>query len=341
VLRGLSKAKTAEWVGVYAASAQRRDYVDSRAGKSTPREPAPASPGRPAKDGLAQWGTLVRRNLSIKLKDTWNTAILLAQAPIIAALITLVFGPEASGNDSPDDPAGWTTVAGAVSTVLFDLVLAAVWFGCSNSAREIVGERAIYVRERMINLQLVPYLASKFTVLGGLCCLQCLVLLGIVHWGSGLKGPLVPMFLVLLLASCAGLAVGLLVSSVAKTAEVAIALVPLVILPMLILGGAMQPIHKMNAVMKPLAFLMPSRWAYEGLLVLEAGARPKLEPSGPFGRITLGKKPDAPDMAEKSFPAESGRSGVAAAIFMLATMCGLLFAANRAVLKSKDINKSK
>ena len=48
------------------------------------------------------------------------------------------------------------------------MAVAAVWFGCSNSAREIVSEWAVYQRERMVNLQIVPYLASKFAILGGL-----------------------------------------------------------------------------------------------------------------------------------------------------------------------------
>ena len=37
-------------------------------------------------------------------------------------------------------------------------------------------------------------MAAKFTVLGGLCVVQCLILLGVVHWGNGLHGPWFPMF---------------------------------------------------------------------------------------------------------------------------------------------------
>ena len=40
-----------------------------------------------------------------------------------------------------------------------------VWFGTSNAAREIVSERAIYLRERMVNLSLFNYVLSKFILL--------------------------------------------------------------------------------------------------------------------------------------------------------------------------------
>ena len=109
-----------------------------------------------------------------------------------------------TGADVDDE--NWPSVANATSITVFLLALSALWFGCSNSAREIVGEWAIYHRERMVNLKIPSYVASKFAVLGGLCILQCAVLLGIVHWGAGLVGPWVPMFLVLLLTSMVGLA---------------------------------------------------------------------------------------------------------------------------------------
>ena len=45
-------------------------------------------------------------------------------------------------------------------------------------AREIVSEQAIYRRERMVNLSIVNYVLSKFTLLALLCTVQCTVLLG-------------------------------------------------------------------------------------------------------------------------------------------------------------------
>ena len=42
------------------------------------------------------------------------------------------------------------------------------------------GERAIYLRERMVNLRLINYVASKFIILAGVCVIQCTILLAIL-----------------------------------------------------------------------------------------------------------------------------------------------------------------
>src|SRR5262249_20283851 len=167
--------------------------------------------------------------------------------------------------------------------------------------REVVGEWAVYHRERMVNLKIVPYVASKFTVLGGLCVLQCLVLLGIVHLGGGMKAPLPLLFVVLMLSALVGTAVGLTLSALARTAGAAVALLPAVLLPMVILGGAIQPLHEMHRVPRWLCQVIPTRWAFEGLLLLEARERPKLTPP-PLPVPPARQGPRNPsDMAEPYF----------------------------------------
>jgi len=49
--------------------------------------------------------------------------------------------------------------------VYFVLALVAFWFGTSVSAREIIRERPVFKRERMVNLSIVNYVMSKFTLL--------------------------------------------------------------------------------------------------------------------------------------------------------------------------------
>ena len=220
-----------------------------------------------------QWRTLTARCLTIKRKDLWNTLILAAQAPVVAILIVLVLAHKASLQLDGKGPDDWANVGHAVSTTVFLVSLAALWFGCSNAAREIVGEWAIYHRERMVNLLVPSYIASKLTVLGGLCMLQCAVLLGITHWGCSLKGPWLPMFLVLLLVSFVGVAIGLTLSSLARTSEVAIGLLPIILLPMIILGGAL--LHVSELPHPALSYAAPSRWAFEAAFLLEADKQPR------------------------------------------------------------------
>ena len=162
---------------------------------------------------------------------------------MIALLIVLVFGNQAGAGTEEDH---WAETASGVASTSFILGLAALWFGCSNAVREIVAEWRVYQRERMVNLKLGPYIASKLTTLSALCLFQCTILLVIVHYGAGLKGDWFSTFGILFLASSVGVALGLVISAIARTSEVAVAMLPLVILPLLIFGGDCQPIYKMH-----------------------------------------------------------------------------------------------
>ena len=95
----------------------------------------------------------------------------------------------------------------------FLMVVAAIWFGCNNAARDIVGEWTIFQRERMVNLKLPSYVLSKFAIMVGLCALQCLALLTIVHFACGLEGGSWQSASVLVLASLVGAALGLAISA--------------------------------------------------------------------------------------------------------------------------------
>jgi hypothetical protein len=160
------------------------------------------------------------------------------------------------------------------TAAMFFVVVSAVWFGTSNSAREIVTERAIYLRERMVNLQLFNYVMSKFIILSAVCVIQCTILLAIVFFSLGFEGgPLA--FLLELVAVIAvsinATALGLLLSTVVASAEAAMALTPIALIPQVVLGGLMVPMTT-NPMLKPLMYIMPARWGFEGSIAQERAA---------------------------------------------------------------------
>lgn len=334
VLRGLAKAPTQHWVQGFGQSRYKREYVDARAGKRPADSSRPVSPKMSRGFGLRQWMTLVRRSIAIKLRDTLNTFILLVQAPIIALLIVFVFGEKVSGGFAADaSPTDWLSFRTATATTIFLMAISAIWFGCSNSAREIVGEWAIYHRERMVNLKIPSYIASKFTVLGSLCLLQCGILLGIVSWGCKLKGDFVPLFCVLYLASLVGLGFGLTISAFVRTSEAAIGLVPLILIPMVIAGGMMKPVHEMNKGMQVFAHSMASRWAFEGMLLEELRHRSEWKPEVPPGAEKISE-----DIAESYFPKDDERWGIPASVAALVLMLVLLLSTTGIILKLRDVH---
>lgn len=329
VLRGLERRRVADWQRDWRASPAHAAWVGTRAAAE---EAPPARRARRAAalaEAFRQWVVLVRRGIAVKVADAWASTVLLAQAPLIALLVVLVF---AARTTTPIEPSTWESASTALATTTFVLAIAAVWFGCSNAAREIVAEWPVFRRERMVGLSLGAYLASKVVVLATLCAIQCAILLAVVRVGCDLRLPWTPAFVHLFLAANVAVTIGLCVSATVRTAEAAAGLLPLVILPMVILGGILLPLADMPAPVTVLADAMPSRWAFERLLQAEADARPLLE--------VPPAEADAPrrvvDLAEPWFPADGWRSGPRTAAGMLAAMwcCGL--AVLRTLLASRE-----
>jgi len=322
ILSRLADHPSSEWITRYQNSAVKKRYVDDRARAETSTEETADQPQQSPAGEVRRWWYLVERSAVIKFKDSWNTAVLMVQAPIIGLLVYMVFGVKAADDGFPDD---WPEAARATGISVFLIVLSAVWFGCSNSAREIIGEWANYRRERMVNLTIVSYVASKFAILGSLCAIQCAVLLTIVRSGNGLGCSWLAAFIILFLTSMVGVGLGLAISAVARSTEFAIGLLPVMIIPMVILGGILQPVGEMNIVAREFCQLMPSRWGFEALLVHEAQNRP--EGGGDV------------DMAEAYFPQESERCGTQVGILALISMVAVLAVAVGWILHARDIHK--
>lgn len=251
----------------YQNSRYFREYVYDRAGPQGALD-VQISKGKKQKTDrrgvLRQLAILTARTARIKWKDHVNTAILMVQAPIIAGVLAAVFA-------APGGVGSYFESVARGPAALFLLVASAVWFGCSNSAREIVSEQAIYRRERMVNLMIPSYVLSKVAVLGVVCAIQCLVLLLVVYFPLDLQGHFGAMYGILLLTSLAGLGMGLTLSAIVASVEAAVALVPLLLIPQIILGGVIMPVHEMNSAMRVLSSTMVARWGFEAMLNVEFG----------------------------------------------------------------------
>lgn len=236
-----------------------------------------------------QLGLLLSRYAKVKLRDVGGTAIMLLQAPIIGALLALVFGGQKDAipywclgalQELQRKAGGSVDGGGALpammttpdhTAAIFFVVVAAVWFGTSNAAREIVSERAIYRRERMVNLGLFNYVFSKYLLLSAFCVIQCTLLLGIVFFALGFNGgpeAFVQQLAVMVVTSMNAAAIGLLLSSVVSSSEAAMALTPIALIPQVVLGGLMVPMTT-NPTLKWLMLAIPARWGFQGVIAQE------------------------------------------------------------------------
>jgi ABC-type multidrug transport system ATPase subunit len=213
-----------------------------------------------------------KRYFDLTRRDLINLALALLTAPIGISLIPLALrdkNPLILG--STPDP----TLAPLALRVLFVFTCAAIWVGLSSSLQEIVKESAIYLRERLVNLELIPYLGSKVVILGGLALLQTLLMVGVILFGfkspepnliSWQLGVGITTFLTLLTS----MSLGLVVSALVKNSEQANSALPLLLLPQIIFSGVL---FKMEGIASKISWLMLSRWsvgAYGSLVNVNA-----------------------------------------------------------------------
>ncbi len=250
------------WQVRWSRSAQYQRYVVDRLALRAPGPAARQLDGtRPAQAARAsafrQFRVLARRYFDVLARDRRNLAIILMQAPVVAALLCLVSGPEVlTGGQNPYE----------AKKLLFLLATVGVWFGIVNAAREVCKERSILRRERLADLRVGPYVASKVAVLLGLVMVQSAILLGVVSAQvvfpeRGVVWPAsVEMFVTTVLAGVAGLSIGLLISAVSSTPDKAISVVPLALIPQILFAGLL---FRLEGASTGLSWITASRWAMD------------------------------------------------------------------------------
>ncbi len=198
-----------------------------------------------------QSNVLADRYLETMLADWKGTLLLFIQAPVLAFLLVLV------GDN----------VGKATESMFYVMVLSAFFLGCVNASREVVKERPLFLREKMANLNVASYIYSKVYVLGLLCAVQIFVYTMILwKFVDNLRVAVGWLGIVLLFVSMCGTCLGLLISSVVKRSDYAVALVPIVIIPQLIFSEFMIPKDQFEGLSEVLYKLMPTRWGYESLM---------------------------------------------------------------------------
>ncbi len=225
---------------------------------------------------IKQFLILTSRYAEIITRDMRNTAILLIQAPLVALFILL-----AVKTDMPE--------RGPTSTMFLIMSLSALWFGCSNAAREITKEASIFSRERMVNLKILPYVASKFFVLQFLALVQVSTMLVIVYFArsgyilenpphdcvqdgiqacsllilDGVPGGFWPHLLNLYLTALNGIGLGLLISALAGNSDKAMSIVPLVLIPQVLFSGSFGVPQADEYVKRGVGYAMSLNWSLD------------------------------------------------------------------------------
>ncbi len=232
-----------------------RKYEQMRAGQpQSPPPPLPPSAGARRESMARQLGVLCSRYIKLIVNDRQRLLLLLAQAPLLAFLISFVADGEQFEKFS------------ITRNLLFALSCVGFWIGMLNSIQEICKERTILKREYMTGLRLDAYMLSKVLVLGLFCAVQSLMVTGVFAAAVGLPedGVIMPAFMELFmttfLSALAAAAMGLFVSSLFDNPDRAMTVAPILLLPQILFCGI---IFNLEGAAEALSYVTVCRWGME------------------------------------------------------------------------------
>ncbi len=233
--------------------------------KQLSRSPIPPSNFRvPAK--IEQIKTFIHRNVTRKLADRQYMIINLLEAPLLALILAYISKYNDDGVYSFANNKNYPVF-------LFIAVVVALFIGLTVSAEEIFRDRKILEREKFLNLSRLSYLLSKISFLFILSAIQALSFVLVANYILEVRGMLLQQGLILFSTACFGNLLGLNISAGMRSAVSIYILIPLILVPQLILGGAMirfDDLHRLfskKIYVPVIADLMVTRWAYEAISV--------------------------------------------------------------------------
>jgi len=244
------------------------------------------------REQFMQFRTLLARAFIGKLRNRANMLTTMVEAPLLAALIGAVLRYSESGEYD-------FASSFHIPTYLFLALVVAMFLGLTNSVDDIIRDRPVLQRERNLNVGLGWYILAKVLTLSLFALIQCIFFILIGNWILEVRGMFWIFLLAMVLTAVSGIAIGLLISSLATEGKTAVNIIPIVLIPQIILGGALIKYEEMNRnldfiysinrwinqhpesgearsdLQVPLICeFMPMRWSYEALVYAQAKLNP-------------------------------------------------------------------
>ena len=240
-----------------------------------------AAPEPPAHGRRQKWmifKTYLARAAKSKFRHRGTFNSIFLEAPLLAGLIGLTL------RASPDGSYQFHSAL-HLPSYLFLAVTVAMFFGLTNSATEVLRDRPILRRERNCRPHPILYLSSKFSVLILAVAVQSAVFIAVAHQILDLRHMFWNHLGWMILTGSCGTALALMVSVISRSERTALGSIPLILVPQILLAGALIPFTEMNRGLfvggdegrdnggEPVpSAIMPLRYAFEGSIVTQATA---------------------------------------------------------------------
>ncbi len=249
----LRRFGTSDWADVLGTTATIPPPPSARRLPTASKRAVPARRPPPV---LRQVRTLAARHVRLVLADPGYAFFLLA-LPIALGVLALAV-PGDSGLREPGE-------AGQILVLLF---VGAAFMGGAASAREVIGERPIVMRELASGVSPLAYATAKAAVFIAVCAVESALLVGVL---TAVKPPpaapvvlpqaVIEIYLAVWGTAVASCLLGLLGSALVRSAEQAMPVLVVTVMGQLVLCGGMIPVTG-RVVLSELSWLAPARWGY-------------------------------------------------------------------------------
>ena len=211
----------------------------------------------------------LRRDLRSKLNNRQYLMMTLLVSPVLAFILAFIVRYIA-------DPSSNNYIFRENENIpiyIFMALIVALFLGLIVSAEEIFRDRKILRREKFLNLSRSAYLTAKIGNLVAISAIQSLTFVLIANGILEIRYMTFSYWLALFSTAVCANMIGLIISSAFSSAVTIYIVIPLVMIPMMVLSGAMFSFEKLNRRITSvdkvplIAELMPTKWSYEALMV--------------------------------------------------------------------------
>jgi hypothetical protein len=214
-----------------------------------------------------QLSILARRYRQLTFSDRRRSWLFAAQGIVLGVLL-LMFVEPGGFVRSVGDPSEAVPISATGMGIL--LVMCVTWMGMATAIREIVKERQVLVREHRAGLSALAYVGSKIAVLGPLLAVQATVVtvLAVQRQSTPSHGAVLPgvveIAIAMSLAGISAVSLALFVSATVRTADKALAVLPMLVVVEFVLSGLTPSVSWVPGLAQ-LRDLAGTRWAVQAV----------------------------------------------------------------------------
>ncbi|WP_081389611.1 ABC transporter ATP-binding protein/permease [Mycobacterium colombiense] len=210
---------------------------------------------------VRQWWLLTRRNVDVLFRNRLTLAILLGSPVLVTVMMATLFK---RGSFDPGDAAGV-----GPAQIVFWIAFDGFFFGLTYGLLQIVGEMAVFRRERLAGLSVGAYVASKVTallpVLAGVSAVLLVVLRALGRLPALGWHVYALLFATIVIEAISALALGLFASAAVSNAAQAALALPMLCFPQVLFGGAIVPVDQMATPGRLMSLVLSNRHAFDAL----------------------------------------------------------------------------